>query len=274
MDVVTYSDAAEFLEATREFRAAEPYLTNVIGSVAQSIIQGRRYESCHWWLARDGHDVVGVAMRTSPHNLMVSPMPDAAAVAIADAVAVIFPDLPGMCGPLTNVPAFISALRALSSHMTMPEVVYVLKSLAVATADGAARRTTRGDTALLRVWLPAFATEAGAPMHDLDASVARMLEVGWLWESQGQPVAMCGYAGPVGEPGSAVVRVGPVYTAPDQRGRGFGAAVTSAVVAHLQTMSDHVMLYADASNPTSNGVYQRIGFVEYARTGQVAFHYA
>ena len=36
--------------------------------------------------------------------------------------------------------------------------------------------------------------------------------------------------------------------------------MTSAVVEHLLPLTTDVMLYTDASNPTSNGVYERLGF--------------
>jgi len=55
-------------------------------------------------------------------------------------------------------------------------------------------------------------------------------------------------------------RLGPVYTPAEHRRRGYGAAVTSAVVADLLQVADTVMLFTDAANPTSNGVYERLGF--------------
>jgi predicted GNAT family acetyltransferase len=57
-----------------------------------------------------------------------------------------------------------------------------------------------------------------------------------------------------------VGRVGPVYTPAEHRRRGYGAAITSAVVEHLLPLTTTVMLYTDAANPTSNGVYERLGF--------------
>lgn len=104
MDVIAFEAAEEFLEVSRVFRAQEPYLTNVIGSVAQSVTQGRRYDACHWFAAVDQGTVVGLAMRTLPHNLMVSPMGEQANAAMAAAVAKTFPDLPGMSGPLAPCP--------------------------------------------------------------------------------------------------------------------------------------------------------------------------
>jgi predicted GNAT family acetyltransferase len=55
--------------------------------------------------------------------------------------------------------------------------------------------------------------------------------------------------------------VGPVYTPPARRGRGFGSAVTAdATAAAIAAGADHVVLYTDLSNPTSNAIYQTIGY--------------
>ena len=65
-----------------------------------------------------------------------------------------------------------------------------------------------------------------------------------------------------GRPAAGVSRIGPVYVLPAHRRRGFGAgAAAAATDGALDEGADHVMLYADASNPTSNALYQRLGFV-------------
>ena len=59
---------------------------------------------------------------------------------------------------------------------------------------------------------------------------------------------------------SLVGRIGPVYTVPEARGRGIGAAITAVVTRDLLAEGATVMLFADADNATSNGVYERLGF--------------
>ena len=71
---------------------------------------------------------------------------------------------------------------------------------------------------------------------------------------------LAGHAAVVVTPGAVVARVGPVYTPPEHRGKRYGSAVTAAVVEHLLPEVDAIMLYTDASNPTSNAIYERIGF--------------
>jgi predicted GNAT family acetyltransferase len=60
---------------------------------------------------------------------------------------------------------------------------------------------------------------------------------------------------------AGVVRLGPVYTPPAERRRGFGGAVTAAVSqAALVAGATDVVLFTDLANPTSNALYQRLGY--------------
>jgi hypothetical protein len=57
------------------------------------------------------------------------------------------------------------------------------------------------------------------------------------------------------------VRVGPVYTPPDLRRRGYATALTAAVSADLLAAGKRFcFLYTDLANPTSNRIYMSIGY--------------
>jgi hypothetical protein len=57
------------------------------------------------------------------------------------------------------------------------------------------------------------------------------------------------------------IRIGPVYTPPDRRRRGYGSAVTAAVsAAKLAAGRQFCFLYTDLANPTSNKIYMDIGY--------------
>ncbi|KOV87717.1 acetyltransferase [Streptomyces sp. NRRL WC-3618] len=73
----------------------------------------------------------------------------------------------------------------------------------------------------------------------------------------GTPVSLAGVNPMV----AGHVRVDPVYTPAHLRGRGYAGAVTVAVSrAALDAGATDVVLYADPNNPTSNALYQRIGY--------------
>ena len=56
-------------------------------------------------------------------------------------------------------------------------------------------------------------------------------------------------------------RIGPVYTLPDHRGRGYGAAVTAAASRWaLNRGARNLLIYTDLANPTTNRLYPRLGY--------------
>jgi GNAT superfamily N-acetyltransferase len=138
-------------------------------------------------------------------------------------------------------------------------------------APGRARVATAADSGLLLDWLEAFGREAdGGGGPDLQRTVADRLSYGGLtlWEAGGGPVSMAGVTRAV----AGQARVGPVYTPPEWRGQGFGGAVTAAV---SQAAKDagvgEVLLYTDLANPTSNALYQRLGYEPVSDSVQLLF---
>ena len=78
-----------------------------------------------------------------------------------------------------------------------------------------------------------------------------------FWEHDGRPVSLVGWGGqtPNG------VRVGPVYTPPELRRRGFASALTASVSAKLLAAGRRFcFLYTDLENATANRIYADIGY--------------
>lgn len=60
---------------------------------------------------------------------------------------------------------------------------------------------------------------------------------------------------------AGMARVALVYTPPEQRGRGYAGAATAAVSRAARAAGvREVLLFADLDNPTSNALYQRLGY--------------
>ena len=67
-------------------------------------------------------------------------------------------------------------------------------------------------------------------------------------------------------------RISYVYTVPGARGRGFGAAVTAATIESARGAgAAEIVLFADQANPTSNGIYERLGFDRVDEFGEWRF---
>jgi uncharacterized protein len=61
------------------------------------------------------------------------------------------------------------------------------------------------------------------------------------------------------------VRISGVYTPQGKRGRGYASGCVAAASAYaLGSFAHTCMLYTDLSNPTSNRIYQAIGYVPVA----------
>jgi GNAT superfamily N-acetyltransferase len=259
-------DAGTFLDATAEFRAHDPIQANLVGSVAEGVLGGRTYDSYRWLAIRDDAGlVVGAAVRTAPYNLVVTPMPEGAADALGRHLSRVDPLPPGVTGPKDVVDRVVAHLPGAGTARTaMTDLLRVLVDYRPPDprAPGRPRIATGADFDILCAWLAQFAGDAHLPARDPAPIAASAVDRGsmLLWEHQEQPVAMAGHAPPVVTPTGTVTRIGPVYTPEQLRGRGYGSAVTAAMVESLQPRSTSIMLFADADNPGSNRVYERLGF--------------
>ncbi|HVA53435.1 MAG TPA: GNAT family N-acetyltransferase [Acidimicrobiales bacterium] len=274
MEVVRCASAGEFIVATTSYRGHDPLRTNVLGSVATSVANDvRQYDAYWWWLVKDVGEVVGASMRTAPFGLQLGPMPIEASSVLATAVARDDDAFPWLAGSEELVATFLesyanahspgSSRRALRGRRS---ILYELVDLAVPDVEGTCRVATMDDLDLVDQWTSDFHYFVDGVARDADerdrALLITRIEEGAvsLWSVRSVVVAMAGHATPVETPSGLVSRIGPVFTPAENRGRGFGSAVTAHVCAALLASGSRVMLYADADNPTSNGVYQRIGF--------------
>ena len=139
-----------------------------------------------------------------------------------------------------------------------------------------ARVATAADRELALRWWIAFGDEVlheGGPGRDraeatLDHRLSSPSAGILLWEDAGEPVSIAGWGGPT--PNG--IRIGPVYTPPDLRGRGYGSAVTAHTTKEqLDGGRDYCFLYTDLSNPTSNKIYMNIGYERVCDSAEYAF---
>jgi predicted GNAT family acetyltransferase len=274
MKVELIESVDEFISTTTAFRATDPLRTNVIGSVALSVAEGdRSYDDYRWWIVRgDDGDVAGVAMRTSPFNMNVAPMPIEAARALGHGVGQFDDTLPGVSGSKDIVDALIEGYVASKSpgSTRVPaeqrrDLLYELEDLVTPDVEGSGRLARNEEVEQLARMMSEFMREveltpisAAEPRDATTRQIQRQSL--YCWEVDGAIAAIAGHA-PVVSTGSIVIgRVGPVYTPPAYRRRGFASAVTAHVTRRLIEVGARVMLFTDAANPTSNSIYQAIGY--------------
>ncbi|MFJ3672139.1 GNAT family N-acetyltransferase [Streptomyces sp. NPDC090106] len=216
-------------------------------------------------LERDGA-VRAVWFRTPPHGIVLTPLAAEEADTLAGHLAGLGHVLPGLQADRGTAVAFADAWR----RHTGAEATLLLRQRLYRLAEpvspepsppGRARVATEADLDLLTGWFDAFAADVGrgAAVREAGDRVALRVRDGrlLLWETpDGTPVAMAGTHPMV----AGQIRIGPVYTPPERRGHGYAAAATDAVGrAALAAGAEEVLLFADLANPTSNGVYRRVG---------------
>jgi predicted GNAT family acetyltransferase len=217
-----------------------------------------------WW--REPDDVVTAALlHTPPYPVLLTPLPEQATEPLADLLASRGRRLPGVNAEQATAAAFAAAwgrLTGASAQVARRSRLFRLGELTAPAPlpPGAPRVATAADRDLLEAWLIAFGEEIADVQRDPAEAVADRLSHGGLtlWEVGGAAVSLAGAS----RASAGVVRVGPVYTPREHRQRGYGGAVTTAVSqAARDAGADEVVLFTDLSNPTSNALYQRLGFL-------------
>jgi predicted GNAT family acetyltransferase len=162
-------------------------------------------------------------------------------------------------------PAVVRALAAGGAEVAESTnmLVYDLVDLLVPDGvPGRGRTAGADDLDLVTRWLFAFHDEVehGGRTDELRSHAATTVDDGrmMLWvDEDGAVVSLAG----VRSPALGLSRVGPVYTPPEQRRRGYAGAVTAAATRRgFELGAIRTMLFTDADFPTSNHVYQQLGY--------------
>jgi GNAT superfamily N-acetyltransferase len=216
-----------------------------------------------WWQPEAG-PVTATLLHTPPYPVLLTRLPANAAGDLTEALAGRGRQLAGVNGEQGDAAAFAAAWSGLTGAGWREFRRSRLFELGQLTAPGppppgAARVVNAADRDLLESWLDAMRQE----LADLGGPGSGMVEDRishgglTLWEAGGAAVSLAGSS----RPAEGVVRLGPVYTPPEHRGRGYGGAVTAAVSqAVLDAGAAHVVLFTDLANPTSNALYRRVGY--------------
>jgi hypothetical protein len=217
------------------------------------------------WRAEPDGPVDAAFLHTPPFPVVLTTMTTAAAAALAAALADRGRRPSGVNATTGPGAAFAAAWQqhtGQAAYVGLRSRLYGLGRLLPPDPPpaGRARTASAVDRDLLLAWLDAFHDEALPTGPDESARVVdNRLSFGGLtfWEHAGEPVSLAGRT----RPAAGQVRLGPVYTPPQLRKRGYAAGVTAAVTrAALDDGADGVVLFTDLANPTSNTLYQRLGF--------------
>jgi predicted GNAT family acetyltransferase len=262
-------DTREFLSVAGEFLRAEAARNSVMLTVTADILAAGPDADpggmLFGWQQPDAGPLAAAFMHTPGMPVLLSGTSEAPAAALARDLADAGHPVPGVNAAEQAAAAFTDAWRdrtgdAATVHRRM-RLFRLDRLVPPAPAPaGAARLAAGTDRDLVAEWFGAFAREVDDhPGHDHRADLDQRLGYGGVtvWEDGGVPVSVACLTRAVG----GMARVGPVYTPPALRGRGYAAGATAAVtLAALDAGAREVVLYTDLANPTSNALYERLGY--------------
>jgi predicted GNAT family acetyltransferase len=250
---------------------------NVLATVLMGVLDGGRADSGAVFVygVDDREETQFAALRTPPFPWLSSPLH--AGVDAEKLVPIWLRADP----EVERVVAVAHTARAIAAawadhtggttRRTMREGMHVLDEVQdpPRAAPGELRLAGAAERSLLVEWMREFVAETGivgATQAEsmVDAGLGR---AGLLVWHDGQPVSMLG----VNREVAGVVRIGPVYTPPPQRRRGYaGSAVAAASRRALARGAQRCMLYTDLDNPTSNKIYAEVGYRRSADWEEIA----
>jgi len=267
----TTSAVQEFLAEAGEFLRAEPARNSVVLTVTENLrvkaatAPGGSDRTLLGWWRPDAGQVGGAFLHTPEFPVFLTFMSRQAAAGLAAELAGAGRLVPGVNAEQESAEAFAAAWRHRTGADAQVHRRMRLFRLGDLTPpdprpEGSARPAAERDRDLLITWFDAFAREVGdLAREDHAAAVDQRLSYGGItvWEAGGAPVSVAGVTRAV----AGMARVGPVYTPPELRGRGYAGAATAAISqAACDAGVREVVLYTDLANPTSNALYQRLGY--------------
>jgi GNAT superfamily N-acetyltransferase len=276
-----HASADSFLQAAGELLLRDEARHNLIFGICATLREApQAYPEFHLWSVEREATVVAAALMTPPFNLVVAqPADDAALEFAARGLAGEGVSPPGLTGARPEVDLFKAAWESSTgahSRLRMAQGVYAVREARPPDGvPGAMRLAELSDRLLLIDWTLAFAAEAipeDAPHQNAEEFIDRRLasDTGGyaLWDDDGETVSMSGHGGrtPHG------IRIGPVYTPPELRRRGYASALVGQQSRRLlEGGLEYCFLYTDLGNPTSNRVYMNVGYELVCESADYAF---
>ncbi len=275
-DITITSDARAFAAVAGVFLRAQ-LERQQLARVLDGALHGRYAERPNHFLAvRDGGgELVAVALRTPPHDLMCTALPGrvgpipSLATELVEVWLARDPDATGVGAEPRTARAIAAAWvrhTGGESHLGVRMAMHAATAIEDPPRPVAGRLRLAAADELDRMvrWWRAFYAEA-EPLHpdDSERDVAGRYEDGalYVWEDGGEAVSLIGAR----LTGDGYGWIGPVYTPPERRRHGYaGAGVAAASRRLLDAGAPRCMLFTDLDNPTSNKIYHEVGYRRFA----------
>ncbi len=264
MHLKQFIDPAEFLEVVEGFLNLDESFYNMKLGVTASIASGKTAPKDAFYIAlyRDGQ-VVGCAVRNDIEQpMMITKMDSSALDLLSNHIFNKKILIKGVVGEVHAAENFatlwcelLHCRRKLVTHFGL----YEAHSLIIPPHTCSMFVAGESEREIAKEYFLGFGRECfpdkPMDMAILDRQLARRC-LYMLKNEAGQNVAMAANTRATTNGGTISL----VYTPPEFRGRGYGSIITALVTEKILSEKKFASLFTDLLNPTSNSIYQKIGF--------------
>ncbi len=276
MNIIKFYDPELFQSVVQEHLLKHEAENNLPLGILSNLIAGE-YRDQTPYLAKveDQGETELVVMCTPPYPVLISFEEksldeEIVSLVIDDLVKELGDNLTGMTGSKNIVSQFADTWQAAAGRkaiLKMAMRIYKLVRVSpVSGVPGFMRPANEADTSLLLDWYGNFHRESLVEKPDperIKVQVERYLKADphlrgmMIWQNGGNPVSMAGYSGPT----TNGIRIGAVYTPPALRRKGYASACVAGLSQYLLDIGfNFCFLFTDLINPTSNHIYQQLGY--------------
>lgn len=269
MKLTEYTDRSLFIELAEPFllkNEAENNLTlGLIGAFKRTIPAANVYTAA---LEADGELAMTLLM-TPPHNLILSFNEDVMTENLLHETirTLVMKDLhiPGVVGERKWTEAFAKIWSAETedrAEIVMEQKIYRLQEVTeLKRSDGEFVLAELGHLPLLTEWMMDFMNYTNEPPITALQAAGRMKQFiaeksVFLWMADDKPVSMAKKSRST----KNGICVSLVYTPDEFRGKGYASSCVAELSELLLKDFSFCTLYTDLANPTSNSIYQKIGY--------------
>lgn len=274
-----FENANLFYQRVEDYLLKDELLHNLQLGICNRLIDNSKIYEIKPYLATVEQDenIIAVAIMIIPYNLLLSQVED------LKAIDILVQDLQQKYQSLTNVNAPVMESEAFAEKWCLFSGKSYKSKLSLrifklekvefpSQVQGNLRLATENDKQLLKSWHDAFNFEAlGKRSSELDSEswVDKVLQkkTAYLWDSEIPVSIACSTRSTANGIGISMV-----YTPPEHRKKGYASACVAGL---SQTLLDQgykfCFLFTDLSNPTSNKIYQQIGYQAVADWNNYSF---
>lgn len=278
MEMIIYSDSAVFLEKVSTLLYKNEDIHSLfLGVLGQ--IHANQYEDYFLALAETDDEIVAACLMTPPHALQLvvfHPFPEIEQKIVGH-LQNLGIEVSGIVGEQTTSRLFAEAWTERTGErvkILMDQGLYRIDAVTkgLQKSLGSWRIASKKDAVVLEEWYRLFEEETGigrSAQTQISHKIAGFLERKevYVWEVDEQVVSCMQKK----RPSKNGITVSFVFTPNAQRRNGYAQTLVAEVTDELLLEYDFVMLYTDLSNPTSNKIYQEIGYEQIANPVHLVF---